>query len=126
MVNKTSKGFTLIELLVVLGIIALLLTLAVPRYFPSVDRTKETVLADNLRNMRAVIDQFYGDTGRYPESLDQLVEKKYLRALPVDPITESTDSWQLVAPEDPAQNGVADIKSGAPGNGRNGKPYAEW
>ncbi|TWI65115.1 general secretion pathway protein G [Pseudoduganella lurida] len=126
MTNGARRGFTLIELLVVLGIIALLLTLAVPRYFPSVDRTKETVLADNLRNMRGVIDQFYGDTGRYPESLEQLVEKKYLRALPVDPITESTASWQLVPPEDPAQTGVADIKSGAPGNGQNGKPYAEW
>lgn len=73
MVNK--KGFTLIELLVVLGIIALLLTLAVPRYFPSVDKTKETILADNLRSTRAIIDQYYGDTGRFPDSLEQLVEK---------------------------------------------------
>jgi len=124
--NRRDRGFTLIELLVVLGIIALMLTLAVPRYFPSVDKTKETVLADNLRNTRAVIDQFYGDTGRYPESLEQLVEKKYLRALPVDPITEATDSWLLLPPEDPAQGGIADIKSGAPGNDRSGRPYAEW
>jgi general secretion pathway protein G len=121
-----GRGFTLIELLVVLGIIALLLTLAVPRYFPSVDKTRETILAENLRSTRTVIDQFYGDTGRYPESLDQLVEKRYLRALPVDPITERTDSWQLLPPEDPAQGGVADIKSGAPGNDRNGRPYSEW
>jgi general secretion pathway protein G len=126
---KTSlktRGFTLIELLVVLGIIALLLTLAVPRYFPSVDSAKDTILADNLRNMRATIDQFYGDTGRYPDTLEQLVEKKYLRALPVDPITESSSSWVLIAPEDGSKGGVADLKSGAPGNDRHGKPYAEW
>ena len=83
---RTARGFTLIELLVVLGIVALLLTLAVPRFFPSVDSAKETILADNLRNTRAVIDQFYADTGRYPESLDQLVEKKYLPRLPFDPV----------------------------------------
>jgi len=120
------KGFTLIELLVVLGIIALLLTLAVPRYFPSVDKTKETILGDNLRNMRLVIDQFYGDTGRYPDSLDQLVEKKYLRSVPLDPITEKADSWVIVPPEDVTKGGVSDVKSGAPGNDRSGKPYAEW
>jgi general secretion pathway protein G len=119
-------GFTLIELLVVLAIVALLLTLAVPRYFPSIDAAKETILADNLRNLRATIDQYYGDTGRYPDSLEQLVEKKYLRALPVDPITDSTGSWILVAPQDDAKGSVHDIHSGAPGNDRAGKPYAEW
>lgn len=124
MVNK--KGFTLIELLVVLGIIALLLTLAVPRYFPSVDRTKETILADNLRSTRAIIDQYYGDTGKFPDSLEQLVEKKYLRALPIDPITEKSDSWVIVPPDDVTKGSVADIKSGAPGNDRSGKPYSEW
>ena len=126
MSNGAKRGFTLIELLVVLGIIALLLTLAVPRYFPSVDKTKETILADNLRNTRAVIDQFYGDTGRYPDTLEQLVEKRYLRALPIDPITERNDSWLLQPPEDPGKGGVADLKSGAPGNDRSGRPYADW
>jgi general secretion pathway protein G len=121
-----NKGFTLIELLVVLGIIALLLTLAVPRYFPSVDSAKETILADNLRNTRATIDQYFGDTGRYPDTLEQLVEKKYLRALPVDPITENSSSWILIAPEEGGKGGVADLKSGAPGNDRHGKPYADW
>jgi general secretion pathway protein G len=124
MVNK--KGFTLIELLVVLGIIALLLTLAVPRYFPSVDKTKETILADNLRSTRAIIDQYYGDTGKFPDSLEQLVEKKYLRAVPIDPITEKSDSWVIVPPDDVTKGSVADIKSGAPGNDRSGKPYSEW
>ena len=120
------KGFTLIELLVVLGIIALLLTLAVPRYFPTVDAAKETILADNLRNMRDIIDQFYADRGRYPDSLDQLVEKKYLRALPVDPITDSSATWILVPPEDAAKGAIYSIRSGAPGNSRAGKPYSEW
>ena len=124
--RKLNKGFTLIELLVVLGIIALLLTLAVPRYFPSVDSARETILADNLRNTRATIDQYYGDTGRYPDTLEQLVEKKYLRAAPIDPITESSTTWILVPPEDGSKGGVADLKSGAPGNDRHGKPYADW
>lgn len=124
--NKAQRGFTLIELLVVLGIIALLLTLAVPRYFPSVDSARETILADNLRSTRATIDQYYGDTGRYPDTLEQLVEKKYLRAAPIDPITESSTTWVLVPPEDGSKGGVADLKSGAPGNDRHGKPYADW
>lgn len=121
-----TRGFTLIELLVVLGIVALLLTLAVPRYFPSVDRSRETILADNLRNVRMVIDQFYGDTGRYPDTLEQLVEKKYLRALPYDPVAESDAAWIIVPPEDGSKGGVYNIRSGAPGNDRAGKPYADW
>ena len=124
--KKRTRGFTLIELLVVLGIVALMLTLAVPRYFPSIDKSKEVVLADNLRNVRNVIDQYYGDTGRYPDTLEQLVEKKYLRALPVDPVTDSETTWIIIAPEDGAKGGVYNIKSGAPGNDRSGKPYADW
>ncbi|WP_426100746.1 type II secretion system protein [Massilia sp. TSP1-1-2] len=123
---RGPAGFTLIELLVVLGIVALLLTLAVPRYFPSVDKAKETILADNLRNTRDVIDQFYTDRGRYPDSLEQLVEKKYLRSLPVDPITESAATWILIAPEDATKGALYSIKSGAPGLDRHGKPYSEW
>jgi len=126
MVTMKTKGFTLIELLVVLGIVALMLTLAVPRYFPSIDKSKEVVLADNLRNVRQVLDQYYGDTGRYPDSLEQLVEKKYLRAMPVDPITDSDTTWVIVPPEDTGKGGVYNIKSGAPGNDRSGKPYSDW
>lgn len=120
------RGFTLIELLVVLAIVALLLTLAVPRYFPTIDKTKETILADNLRNTRDVIDQFYADRGRYPESLEQLVEKKYLRSMPIDPITESSTTWIVVPPEDATKGNVYSIKSGAPGNDKHGKPYSDW
>ncbi|MGJ7917501.1 type II secretion system protein [Massilia sp. LXY-6] len=123
---RRTRGFTLIELLVVLGIVALLLTLAVPRFFPSVDKTKETILAENLRTARTVIDQFYADTGRYPDSLDQLVEKKYLPRLPFDPVLESDAGWVIVPPEDPSRGNVYDLHSGAEGKGRNGKPYSEW
>jgi general secretion pathway protein G len=126
MKQPRRAGFTLIELLVVLAIVALMLTLAVPRYFPSIDKAKETILADNLRNTRDVIDQFYADRGRYPDSLDQLVEKKYLRSLPIDPITESSATWVLVPPEDATKGALFNIKSGAPGLDRNGKPYTEW
>jgi general secretion pathway protein G len=125
-IRHDGRGFTLIELLVVLTIVALMLTLALPRYFPSIDKTKDTILAENLRNVREILDHFYGDTGSYPDSLDQLVEKKYLRALPVDPITESTATWILVPPETGVKGSVYDIKSGAPGNDRYGKPYADW
>jgi general secretion pathway protein G len=131
MVNMTPpmahrRGFTLIELLIVLGIIALLLTLAVPRFFPSIDKARETILAENLRTTREIIGQYYSDTGRYPDSLEQLVEKKYLRALPVDPLTESTTTWTFVAPEDDTPGRLYDLHSGAPGNDRSGKPYADW
>jgi general secretion pathway protein G len=123
---RSRKGFTLIELLVVLSIVALLLTVAVPRLFPRLDITKETILVDNLRSTRAVIDQFYADTGRYPESLDELVEKKYLQMLPFDPVAESNAAWLIVPPTDTNKGGVYDIHSGAAGNGRNGTPYATW
>ncbi|MFZ6756045.1 type II secretion system protein [Undibacterium sp. Ji50W] len=115
------RGFTLIELLVVLAILSLLLTIAVPRYFHSVQQSKEAVLKKNLHVTREVIDKFYGDTGRYPQSLDELVERRYLRSLPVDPVTDSTATWLLITPE--KGGGVYDIQSGAQGITRDGLPF---
>jgi general secretion pathway protein G len=119
-------GFTLIELLVVLAIIATLLTLAVPRYFSSVERSKEAVLKENLYQMRDAIGKYYADKGKYPESLDTLAADKYLRRMPIDPITESAATWIIVPPEDPQKGGVYDVRSGAPGNALDGTAYGEW
>lgn len=120
-----ARGFTLIELLVVLAVIALLLTLALPRYFHSIDASKEKVLSENLLVTRDAIDKFYGDLGRYPDSLDELVDKHYLRSLPYDPITESNTTWHIVPPEEQFPGNVYDIKSGAPGTDRDGRPFED-
>jgi general secretion pathway protein G len=118
------RGFTLIELLVVLAIVALLMTIAAPRYLGSIEVAKETVLIDNLKTVRTTIDQFHGDMGRYPKDLDELVARKYLRAAPFDPFTESAVTWRLIAPENGTE-GVMDIKSIAPGITRDGRLLQE-
>ena len=123
--TRPLQGFTLIELLVVMALVALLLTLALPRYFQSVDASKETVLVENLRVTRDAIDKFYADTGRYPESLEELVEKKYLRSMPYDPIAESSERWVIAAPPSDLKGSVYDLRSGAPGAARSGKPFGE-
>ena len=120
------RGFTLIELLAVLAIVAVLLTLAMPRHVERIDMAKEVVLRDNLRSTREVIDQFYGDQGRYPDSLQELVDKRYLRAVPTDPLTESDSTWQAIDVPPGYKGQVYDIRSGAPGLGRNGVPYGQW
>jgi len=119
-------GFTLIELMVVMAIVATLLTLALPRYFGSLDKSKEAVLKENLFQMREAISRYYADKGRYPESLDGLATEKYLRKVPLDPITESTATWLLVQPEDPQKGGVVDVHSGAPGKARDGSEFSQW
>lgn len=121
-----EKGFTLLELMVVMAIIATLMTIAMPRYFNSLDASRETTLRQSLSAMREALDHYYGDTGHYPESLEQLVEQRYLRNPPIDPITERKDSWVMVAPPEGVAGGVADIKSGATGRARDGSLYAEW
>lgn len=144
-------GFTLIELLVVLAIIGLMLSIAVPRVVDHLERGRETALKASLKVMRESIDKFEGDTGRLPESLDELVQRRYLRELPVDPITERRDTWLALSPIDlperaslpplvgsraatrappppqaPAAAGLADVRSGAPGQGRDGTAYRDW
>ncbi|MGB4812288.1 MAG: prepilin-type N-terminal cleavage/methylation domain-containing protein [Methylophilaceae bacterium] len=119
------QGFTLVELLVVLAIVALLLTIATPRYFANLERAKESTLHQDLTAMREAIDKYYGDNGRYPESLVQLVERKYINKIPVDPITEKNSTWLLIK-DDTALAGVEDVRSGAQGTAKDGSRYAEW
>lgn len=126
MTKPLKNGFTLIELLVVMAIIAILLTIAVPRYFHSLERSKESVLHQNLALTRQALDKFYSDNGKYPDNLDELVGKKYLRSVPYDPITESNATWLIIAPESSDKGAVYDIKSGAPGNALDGTEYKDW
>ena len=119
-------GFTLIELLVVMTIIATLLMIAYPKYFKSVDHSKESALHQDLSIIRDALDKFYADTGNYPNTLDDLVSKGYLRAVPPDPITDSTQTWVLIPSPQNEHMGIFNIKSGAQGNAEDGKPYSEW
>ena len=120
------KGFTLIELLIVLAIVAVLLTIAVPRYYASLDRSKEAVLKENLYQLRDAIGKYYADRGKYPESLQALATDKYLRSVPLDPVTDSATTWIVVAPEDPQKGGVFDVKSGAAGKAIDGSEFSTW
>jgi len=124
---RQRQGFTLIELLVVMAVVATLLTIAVPRYFQHIDRAREATLRESLAVMRDAIDKYRADTGRYPEALEDLVSRRYLRKLPPDPITESIDTWVIVPPpDDPGQRKVWDVQSGADGQGRDGSEYRTW
>ena len=123
------QGFTLIELMVVMAIIATLLTIAAPRYFEHLDRAREATLRQTLAITREAIDRFHADHDRYPSTLDELVDKRYLRRVPVDPITERADTWVLLPPptradgSPPAEGSVWDLRSGAVVEGRD---FAQW
>jgi type II secretion system protein G len=121
-----GNGFTLIELLVVLAIMATLLSIAAPRYIGSVDRAKEATLKTNLRMLREAIDKYHADMGKLPDQLSRLTEARYLRAIPIDPLTERADTWVIVTHPDGQSLGVYDIRSAAPGGGSDGTPYATW
>ncbi len=123
---KRRGGFTLMELLVVMAILGLLLSIAAPRYFDSVDGAKEAALRTNLRLMREAIDKYRADTGQYPPTLEQLAVSRYLRAIPPDPVTESEKTWVIVPHPDGQTQGVYDVRSGATAMGRDGKPMGEW
>ena len=126
MATPRPRGFTLIELLVVLAIIATLLAIAVPSYFASLDVARETALKKDLSVMRAAIDQYHGDRGRYPETLQELVEARYLRKIPVDPISGLADRWIPEAAGETGPAGLRDVHSGTAGNGQDGSAYASW
>ncbi len=120
------NGFTMIELIVAMAIVAMILTLAVPKYFSNVDRTREDVLREDLYLLRDAIDKYYADKNFYPNTLDDLVTEKYLRGIPVDPFTQSSRSWVPVAPDDPNLGIVANVRSGAPNKGRDGTWLKDW
>ncbi|NQZ53772.1 MAG: prepilin-type N-terminal cleavage/methylation domain-containing protein [Piscirickettsiaceae bacterium] len=124
-ISGKLKGFTFVEVMVVMAIVALLLTIALPRYFSGLERAKEAILHQDLMTMRDAIDHYHSDKGIYPESLESLVEQKYLRAMPVDPITEQDDTW-LIVPLADYSIGVYDIRSGAEGTASDGTEYIDW
>lgn len=124
-----NHGFTLMELLIVLVLIALFASLAAPVVTGSIQNARESTLKESLHNMRKSIDDYYADTGNYPDTLEVLVQKRYLRKLPLDPITDRKDSWVLIREEHEGKEtggGIMDVRSGAEGNGNDGKPYKEW
>ncbi len=120
------RGFTLIELLVVMAILGTLLTLAVPRYFHTVQRARESVLRHDLAILREAIDKYYSDLNQYPDTLQALADKRYIRSVPVDPFTRLADSWVLLSSDDPDHPGVRDLHSGAEATASDGTPVATW
>ena len=137
--SRPRAGFTLMELIIVIAVIGILATIALPALKDVPRRAAEAVLKSDLTIFRDVIDQFHGDKGHYPPTLDALVEAGYLRTLPRDPITRSTDTWQVVyeeleleeppaetdLPED-LQPGIIDVHSGSALISLSGTPYSEW
>lgn len=123
--QQADAGFTLIELLVVLAVLAILASIIAPNYLDRVDDARETALKQDLVGLRTAIDQFFRDKARYPTSLDELVQQRYIRAVPVDPLTQRIDSWVLAPPKDGVK-AVFDVHSGASGKAKNGTSYATW
>ncbi len=125
------RGFTLVELMTVLMILSVLLAIAIPSYKRHQLKSRETVLAEDLYQVRRAIDAYFADKGKYPESLDEMVNAHYLRALPRDPFTLRSDTWNCVPPQptddgELVEGGCFDIKSGSDKIGSDGVPYRDW
>jgi general secretion pathway protein G len=125
------RGFTLIEVLIVVTLLVVLASIGLPIYQNAVQRSREAALKENLFRMRDAIDQYYADKNKYPQSLQDLVDEKYLREIPKDPMTDSADTWQTIPaefdPADPAaEPGIYDVKSGSDGIALDGTRYADW
>lgn len=123
---KKMSGFTMIELMVAMVIVAVMLTVAAPRYFSNIEKTKEAVLREDLYILRDAIDKFYADKHRYPEQLMDLVTEKYLRGIPVDPYTRSANSWIASPPDDGSLGAVANVRSAAPNKAIDGTWFKDW
>ena len=124
--NVERNGFTLIELLVVMAIIGTLLSIAVPRYFRSLQHARETVLKQDLSLLREAIDKYEADLNQYPEKLPDLVDRRYIKALPVDPFTKTADTWVVVESDDPDHAGIRDLHSGSAEAASDGSLLASW
>jgi general secretion pathway protein G len=122
---KPARGFTFVELMVVMAIIAMLIAIALPRYFEGLQRAREAVLMENLNVMRKAIDHYHADKNSYPANLQTLVSERYLKFIPEDPITNSTETWQIELPPDNA-NQVYDVHSGSSETASNGTLYNAW
>ncbi len=129
MIGKRHAGFTLLELMIVISIIIILASITLPQYMRTIMHTRETVLRDDLRKMRSLIDQFAADKGRLPQSLDELVSEGYMREVPIDPFTGQKD-WAITTGEDPnsseGEQGMTDVHSASAEVSTEGTPYSEW
>lgn len=127
--GRAGRGFTLIELLLALLLVALLASLVAPVVTGSIQRAKESTLKENLYVLRKAIDDYYADTGKYPAELDELVQKRYVRKIPRDPMTDSKDTWQLVRADSESgddSNGIIDLRSGSDAAGSDGTAFKDW
>src|SRR5215217_3108249 len=128
-IKVRAAGFTLLELMIVISIIIILASITLPQYQKTIMHTRETVLKDDLRKMRSLIDQFAADKGRLPQSLDELVSEGYMRDVPIDPFTGQKD-WAITTGDDPnsmnGETGMTDVHSSSAEVSTEGNPYSEW
>ena len=129
--RRREFGFTMVELMIVMAIIVILISIAIPQYQKSIIRAKESVLQNNLHTLREVIDEYTYDKKKAPQSLDDLVSAGYLREIPMDPLTNSNQTWKVIMEDalqsvDQTDPGIFDVKSGSDKSGLDGTPYADW